>query len=288
MSSLTAPRAATLLAATLLAATALAAALLAVAGCAPGAPAVGGPAPDVTIETAAGPLHLADARGRRLVVQFAPADSVEAWAALAAASADLAAEGALVVGVSTDGPPPESPFQTGRDVHGAAAAFGYTGVPLAVVIDGAGTLRGLTAPRHADDLFALAAPVLLEGDASVSLAPPVVGAALDADGVERLVRGGAALIDLRPAGLRAAEGAVPFALVCPPARLAADVLPADVGAVVVLLGPAAPAAAEQAAAWGYRNVHVVADASALAAGPAAPPATRSAPGEAPRRAAVRF
>ena len=288
MSSLFAPRGAAFLLAVLLPAG---------AGCTGGAPAVGGPAPDVAVETATGPLRLADVRGQRLVIQFAPADSVEAWAALADAAADLTAEGAVVVGVSTDGPPPESPYRVATDPHGAAAAFGYTGVPIAVVIDGAGTLRGLTAPRHADDLFALAAPVLLEAETGVSIAPPVVGAALDADGVDRLVRGGAALIDLRPADLRALEGLVPYALVCSPARLAADVLPADVGAPVVLLGPGAVDAAAQAAAWGYANVHVVPDASALATGPAgggSPGETRRAPGgtrsepSAPSRTAVRF
>ncbi|HEX8385293.1 MAG TPA: redoxin domain-containing protein, partial [Rubricoccaceae bacterium] len=79
------------------------------AGCAETAPPVGGPAPDVTVQTASGAFRLSDARGRQVVLQFAPADSVEAWAALAAASADLEAEGALVIGVSTDGTPPESP-----------------------------------------------------------------------------------------------------------------------------------------------------------------------------------
>ena len=69
-----------------------------------------------------------------------------------------------MIGVATDGTPPESPFRTARDRRRAAAAFGYIGVPLAVIIDRAGVLRGLAAPRHADDLFALAAPVLLESD----------------------------------------------------------------------------------------------------------------------------
>ena len=253
------------------------------AGCADSAAPVGGPAPDVTIETSAGPLHLSGAGGQRLVIQFAPADSVEAWTALADAAADLTAEGAVVVGVSTDGPPPKSPFRVATDDGGAAAAFGYVGVPLAVVIDGQGVLRGIAAPRHADDLFALAAPVLLEPDGVAVAGPtlPVVGTALDADGVDRLVRSGAALIDLRDRALRDAEGSVPYALVCPLGRLAADVLPADIAAPVVLLGPDAAGAAAQAAGWGYRNVHVVLDASPLAVGPAPPG------GGGPRRPSVR-
>lgn len=254
------------------------------AGCGPSAPPVGGLAPAVEVQTASGVLRLADLRGQQVVLQFAPADSVGAWAALAAASADLAASGALVVGISTDGPPPESPFRVGRDDGGAAAAaFGYTGVPLAAVIDRAGVLRGLTAPRQADDLFALAAPVLLEDEAVEAPGPPVDAVGTDAESVERLVRDGAALIDLRDAERRAAEGPVRYALVCPLARFAADVLPADVGTTVVLLGPDAPAAARQAAQWGYRSVHAVPDALDLAEpaepGPSGPPA------EAPARAA---
>jgi len=247
--------------------------IVALAGCSTPTPPVGGPAPDVTVQTASGPLRLAETLGRQVVLQFAPADSVEAWAALAAASADLAAEGALVIGVSTDGLPPESPFQTATDEGGkAASAFGYTGVPLAVVIDRQGLLRGITAPRQADDLFALAAPVLLEGDA-----------------VDRLVRNGAALIDLRDAETRASEGAVPYALICPLGHLAADVLPADIGAQIVLLGPDAEEAAAQAAGWGYSNVLVVADASELATGGPVPRA-REAPARVARpspRAGVR-
>lgn len=260
----------------------------ALTGCTDGAPPVGGPVPDVTVATSTGPFRLAAAHGRDVVIQFAPADSVEAWATLAAAAADLEAEGALVIGVSTDGTPPESPFRTATDVDGtAAAAFGYVGVPLAVIVDRSGVLRGIAAPRQADDLFALAAPVLLESDGLGAEPVPVVGTALDADGVDRLVRGGAALIDLRDDALRAAEGPVRYALVCPPGRLAADVLPADVGAPVVLLGAGAADAAAQAAGWGYANVHVVLDASGLAMGPTAAPRGASRPeprGDASQRA----
>lgn len=258
--------------------------LAALTGCTDAAPPVGGPAPEFSVETSAGPLRLSDALGRDVVVQFAPADSVEAWAALASAAADLGAEGALVLGVSTQGTPPESPFQTATDPSGAAArAFGYTGVPLAVVIDRTGVLRGITAPRQADDLFALAAPVLLESDEVSVAAVPVIGAALDADSVERLVRDGAALIDLRTPEQQAAEGTVRYALACPLGRFAANVLPADIGAPVVLLGPDAEAAAEQAASWGYVNVHVVPDVAALTSGAMRP----EAPAPRPRRAVVR-
>ena len=180
------------------------------------------------------------------MLQFAPADSLAAWAALAAAAADLQAEGALVIGVATDGEPPESPFRTARDTGHAAAAFGYTGVPLAVVIDRTGVLRGLAAPRQADDLFALAAPVLLESDVDGAPSVPVDAVGTDAVDVQRLVRHGAALLDLRDAATRDAEGPVRYALVCPFPRFAADVLPADVGTPVVLIGPDAPAAAAQA------------------------------------------
>ncbi|HEX8298710.1 MAG TPA: redoxin domain-containing protein [Rubricoccaceae bacterium] len=260
-------------------------ALLAVAACTPSAPPVGGPAPAVEVQTASGVLRLADLHGQQVVLQFAPADSLEAWAALAAASADLTASGALVIGVSTDGTPPESPFRVARDEDGtAAAAFGYTGVPLAVVIDRAGVLRGLTAPRQPDDLFALAAPVLLEEDAAEVPGPPVDPVGTDAESVERLVRGGAALIDLRDAATREAEGPVRYALVCPVGRFAADVLPADVGTAVVLLGPDASEAARQAAKWGYRDVHAVTDVTDLAEAPADAPVRSERPE--PRRAVV--
>ena len=259
--------------------------ILAFVGCTGAAPPVGGPAPALVVETPSGPFRLADALGHDVVLQFAPADSVEAWAALASAASDLRAEGALVVGISTSGTPPESPFQTATDTRGEAAAFGYTGVPLAVVVDRTGVLRGIGAPRHADDLFALAAPVLLEGDHMGVDAVPVVGTALDADGVDRLVRDGAALIDLRDAATRTAEGPIQFALVCPLGRLAADVLPADIGAPVVLIGPDAEQAATQAAGWGYANVHVVPSAEGLADGPS--PTQQAAPLRPARRPAVR-
>ena len=262
---------------------------LSLGACAPAAPPIGGPAPDVEVQTMAGPLRLSDLRGQQVVVQFAPADSVEAWATLAAAAADLQAEGALVIGIATDGTPPESPFRTGRDTGRAAAAFGYTGVPLAVIIDREGVLRGLAAPRHADDLFALAAPVLLESDTDDAPSVPVDPVGTDAADVQRLVRHGAALIDLRDAAVRDAEGFVRYALICPIDRFAADVLPADVGTPVVLIGPDAAAAAEQAAGWGYRNIHVVADALDVAEPRSAAPARPTPPAAptAPRRAAVR-
>lgn len=250
--------------------------LLALAGCADSAPPVGGPAPDTRIESEGKRFHLADARGQAVVMQFAPADSVEAWAVLAGAAADLTAEGALVVGISTDGAPPTSPFQTATDAGGrAAAAYGYTGRPLAVVIDAAGVLRGLAAPRRTDDLFALAAPVLLEtAPASV----PAFGASIDADAVEGLRRRGAVVVDVRADAERVAEGPVPFALEAPLERLDATMLPADFAATLVVVGTDATEAAARMVGWGYANVLVVPDASGLAdRGAPEPPRPAAAP-----------
>lgn len=207
-------------------------------------------APDVTIAGARGPFRLADEIGRTVVLQFAPADSVEAWAALAEAHAHFEAAGAVVLGVATRGIAPESPFAVGQDPDArAAAAFGYTGRPLAVVVDALGRVRGHASPRDAAALYALAAPVLLEADALASPAE-----------AEILRAASTVLVDLRPDAQRRAEGAFPYALVADAAALTARDLPADLGVPLVFVGPDAEAAAARARAWGYGDVEVLGEA----------------------------
>ncbi len=241
---------------------------------APAMPAVEAPtpAPDVTIAGARGPFRLADARGRTVVLQFAPADSVEAWAALAEAHADFVAVGAVVLGVATRGDAPESPFAVASDPGARAAeAFGYTGRPLAVVVDGAGRVRGHANPRDAAALYALVAPVLLEADAPVSPAE-----------AEHLRAASTVLVDVRTDAERRAEGAFPYALVADADALQARDLPADLGVALVFVGAAADAAAERARSWGYADVEVIGDAGLSPTEPfEAAPARPEAPSTGP-------
>lgn len=235
-------------------------------------------APDVTIAGARGPFHLGAMRGRPVVLQFAPADSLDAWAALADAHRNLEASGAVVFGVATDGLAPESPYNVGTDPDGkAATAFGYRGAPLAVVIDPSGRIRGHVAPRHASDLYALTAPVLVEMEDARGVTSPAEAAALR--------RASTVIVDLRPHALRRAEGALPYALVADPATLAAIDLPADLALPIVLVGPAAEGLAASVVGWGYGDVQVIADADGLLLDPAAPPIPDPPP--APRRRTVR-
>lgn len=226
------------------------------------APALG-PAPDVAFDGPDGRFRLADERGRPVVLQFAPADSVEAWAVLAEAYAHLEAVGAVVLGVATSGDAPESPYAVGHDpgAH-AAEAFGYDGRPLAVVVDAGGRLRGHASPRDVAALYALAAPVLVESDGV---------------GAESVV------VDLRPAAQRDAEGRLPRAVVAAPDALTAADLPADLAVPIVVVGPDAEAVAVRVRAWGYPDVEVLGDAGLLDAEPMAEPP----PANAPARPSVR-
>ncbi len=218
-----------------------------------------GPAPDVAFDSPDGPFRLADERGRPVVLQFAPADSVEAWAVLAEAYAQLEAVGALVVGVATSGDAPESPFAVGLDPGAQAAeAFGYDGRPLAVVVDAGGRVRGHASPRDAAALYALAAPVLVEGAAT---------------GAESVT------LDVRPTDQRVAEGALAHAIVASPAALTAADLPADLAVAIVVVGPDAEAVAARVRGWGYPDVQVAAEAGAmdLAPEPVEPSGTPARP-----------
>lgn len=249
------------------------------AGCG-GDPATGTPtqAPDVTIAGIHGPFRLNAMRGRPVVLQFAPADSLDAWAALADAHRDLEASGAVVFGVATDGLAPDSPYAVGSDPDGIAAlAFGYHGAPLAVVVDPSGRVRGHVAPRQASDLYALTAPVLVEMEDAGGVTSPAEAAALR--------RASTVLVDLRPDALRRAEGDLPYALVADPAALAPADLPADLAVPIVLVGPAAEGLAASVEGWGYGDVHVIADADGLLLDPTAPAIPDPIP--TPRRQTVR-
>lgn len=218
-----------------------------------------------------GTFSLADAKGRPVILQFGPANA-EVWAALEDAHLDLEAAGALVVGAVTEGSPSSLrlPFATVADSGAVvASSYGYTGKPLVVVIDADGRLRSRAeSVQTTDAYFSLASGPLLEAETlDAPLAPasetiePI--AATPAD-VERLVREGAALLDLRPEADRLRDGPIPFALICAVENFAPEVLPMNALVPVILAGPKVAGLAEDALLWGYREVYIVEQASALA------------------------
>lgn len=195
------------------------------------------PAPHVTLPTADGPVDLAALAGRPVVLHFAAADDADAWAALADALADLESAGAAVVSVTVDGAEAE-----------AAAAFGYVGDALAVVVDGEGAVRGRAHPRTGDDLFALASPVLAEADVAATVSWR------GADTLDRLVQAGGVVIDVSEPG---DPGVAPaHALRVAADTLAALDLPADLGTPLAFVGPDAGEAAARTTRWGYVAVYV--------------------------------
>ena len=227
-------------------------------------------APTWSMTGPGGTFSLADASGRAVVLQFGPSEA-GVWTALRDAHLDLEAAGALVVGAVTNGSPTslQLPFAAVSDSGGVVAeTYGYTGQPLVVVIDADGRLRSRAeAVRTTDQFFDLAAGALLDAevDAPMSAASesrePIL---VSPEDVDALVREGAALVDLRPEGALEREGAIPFALVCPVEDFAPEVLPMNALVPVILAGPDALSLASDAMEWGYREVYVVEDASALA------------------------
>ena len=206
--------------------------LAGLAGCAP-EPDPGperSPAPQVAVPTTDGPVDLAALAGSPVVIQFAPAGDAQAWAALDDALKDLEAAGATVLAVTVDGAEAE-----------AAAAFGYRGVPLAVVVDGEGTVRGRTRPASGDALFAMASPVLAESDVAATVEWR------GADTVAALVAAGGVVVAAEP------MPGVPALLIDPDGFSAQD-LPADLGTPLAFAGPTAGASAASAARWGYVSV----------------------------------
>lgn len=210
-----------------------------------------GGAPAVVLHSVDGPVSLDAFAGRPVVVHLAASGEAAAWAVLAEVSDDLEASGAVVVAVVVDGPGDE-----------ATAAMGYRGAPLAVVVDGEGTVRGHVAPTSGDAVFEAAVPVLAEYDLSQSVAWP------GADTLDDLVRAGGVVVDL------GAASAPPNALALDADVLAADDLPADLGTPLAFVGPDADRTAERAAGWGYAAAYAVAEDGRLV--PAAPPPPRPA------------
>jgi len=200
------------------------------------------PAPAVMLPTADGPVALAAFMGRPVVLQFADADATDAWAALGDALGDLEAAGATVVAVTVGGAEAE-----------AAAAFGYTGAPLAVVVDSEGTVRDQGSPRTGDDLFRLASPVLAEADLADTVSWQ------GAETLAELTAAGGVVVDVRDP---AAPG-YPFALRVAADTMAAIDLPADLGTPLAFVGTGAAQAARRAVGWGYAAVFVADAAGAL-------------------------
>ena len=223
------------------------------------------PAPRVAVPTADGPVELATLQGRPVVIQFAPSGDTAAWAALADALGDLEAAGATVLSVTVDG------------AEAQARAFGYAGVPMAVVVDGEGTIRGRANPISGDALFALAGPVLAEADVAETVEWR------GADTLDELTdAGGVVVTTLRRVG------GVEAVLQIDPDGYAAQDLPADLGTPLAFAGPDAPRYADQAAGWGYVAVFVADGQGALTPVAAELPRGIEAPGEpTPRRRGVR-
>ena len=192
------------------------------------------PAPAVVLPTADGPVDLASLAGRPVVLQFASATDADAWAALADALADLEASGATVLAVTV-----------ADEAEDAARAFGYRGRPLAVVVDGEGSVRGSGAPDSGDALFALAGPVLAEADVAETVSWG------GADTLDDLVRSGGLVVDVT-------EGSAPSrrALHVAADTLSVTDLPADLGTPLAFVGPDAHEAASSAVSWGYASVFV--------------------------------
>lgn len=205
-------------------------------------------APAVQVPTVDGPVDLAALAGRPVVVQFATADDADAWAALGDALGDLEAAGATVLAVTVDGAEAE-----------AAKAFGYTGAPLAVVVDGEGVLRGRAQPLSGDALFSLAAPVLAEADIAATVEWK------GAETLDALLSAGGLVIDVSetPSG----RGALQIAA----DTLTAQDLPADLGTPIAFVGEDADMAADAAAGWGYASVFVAEADGTLDAVEAPPP-----------------
>lgn len=195
------------------------------------------PAPHVTLPTADGPVDLASLTGRPVVLQFAEAGDADAWAALADALSDLEAAGAAVVAVTVDGAEDE-----------AAEAFGYAGVPLAVVVDGEGAVRARATPHSGDDLFALASPVLAEADLAQTVSWQ------GAETLDGLAAAGGVVVDVSEPG--DPDVAPPHALRVAADTLAALDLPADLGTPIAFVGPDAAEAAGRAIRWGYVTVYL--------------------------------
>ena len=201
-------------------------------------------APAVVLPTAEGPVDLAGLVGRPVVLQFAPAEATDAWAALGDALADLEAAGATVVAVTVGGAEAE-----------AAAAFGYAGAPLAVVVDSEGTVRGQAEPRSGDDLFRLASPVLAEADVAATVSWEGAGT------LDELAWAGGLVVDVSEPGDPVLG--LPHALHVAADTLEALDLPADLGTPFAFAGPDASEAAGRAASWGYAAVFVADAAGAL-------------------------
>ena len=214
-------------------------------------------APDLVVPTAEEAVRLQDHRGRVLVMQLAAADA-PAWEALADAALDLETEGAALLGIVTEGRVDAAslpyPVRHADDL-GWARALGFTGEPLTLVVGPSGRLRGQGADATADEIVMLAAPVLLEQEPAPAPAAPE---ALTVAAVERMVRGGAALIDVRPEGAPLAD-----AFAVPLARLAPELLPLDLGTPIVFVGPDAAEAAARAAGWGHLETHAFPDPTGL-------------------------
>lgn len=214
-------------------------------------------APRVAVPTANGPVDLEAFAGSPVVLHFAQADDLDAWAALDDCLADLEAAGATVLTVTVDGAEAE-----------AAKAFGYTGASMTVVVDGEGTVRARARATSGDDLFALASPVLAEADIAATVEWQGAGS------VESLLRAG---------GLVIATGAPrdDAALHVAADTLAAIDLPADLGTPIAFAGPDASVAASRATRWGYAAVFIAQPNGDLIA------VDRPAPTSRPRQGGVR-
>lgn len=242
-------------------------------------------APDFTLPGLDGPFALGEQRGRVVLLTFWASwsePSVAGLDTLAVLTAELAASDLVAVGVTQDEHGLDS-LRAWADAgvagarvaltlvsdsaHAVARSYGDVEMlPTTVVVDRAGRIRA----RHVgvlstNELLDLVAPALIEGEAPPEALPAAVGApgevrTLAAEAVRPFVADGAALLDVRDAAARAAEGAVRHAAHRPLDALASSDLPANLNTPVIFLADteaAARAAAEKAAGWGYAAVYAV-------------------------------
>ena len=238
-------------------------------------------APDFTLAGPDGEFELAAQRGHVVLLTFWATWSEPSVAALdtvAAVALELAADDLVAVGVSQDEHGLEALRAWAADSvagalvavtlvsdssHAVARQYGDVEMlPTTVVVDREGLVRA----RHvgvlsSDALLELIAPALIESGQSEADADVATGVqALEPGAVPELVAAGAALLDVREASARLAEGTLQYARHRPLPGLSREDLPANFAAPIVFLGGTlaeAREAAEQAAAWGYAAVYAV-------------------------------
>ena len=222
------------------------------------------PAPALALPYDGGTFDLAAQRGQLVVLTFADGEALaQVLAPLVALADDLVADEAVVAVITPEVPAGfDAPLPLLADADGAAArAFGAGALPLTVVVDRNGLVRGRhrgvptqAAVMEIVDLVLVEDEPALPADLDLALTP------IPPAEVHALVADGAVLVDVRPAAVRVREGTVDGAAALPLADLGPDDLPANLGVPLIFVASDtedARRAAEQAHDWGYSAVFLV-------------------------------